>query len=59
MMIFVVNYVYLIHILSLNSSGNGTPNRKPTVRSQQKVKRLKVHFSGGVLFEKKMNNEDS
>ena len=51
MMIFVVLSVYVMHILSLNSSGNDIPNRKTTVRSRQKAKRHNLLFSGRVSFE--------
>ena len=51
-MIFVVIYVYVMYNLSLNSSGTDINKRKPTVRSQQKVKRIKVRLSGAVFFEK-------
>ena len=66
MIISDVNYdnfsllsVYVIYILSLNYSGTDTPKRKTTVQSQQKLKRLIVRLSGGVLFEKDMSNKDS
>ena len=58
-MIFVVIYVYVMYNLSLNSSGTDINKRKPTVRSQQKVKRIKVRLSGAVFFEKNTISEDS
>ena len=48
-----------MHILYLNYSGTDIPKRKPTVRRQQKVKRLKVGLSGGVFFERNTINKDS
>ena len=51
-MIFVVLYVYVMYILSLNSSGTAIKKIKPTVKSRQKVKRLKVRLIGAVCFEK-------
>ena len=59
MMIFVVLSIYVMYILSLNYSGTDIPKRKPTVWSQQKVKIINVHLSGGVSFEKNMGNGDS
>ena len=59
MMIFVVLYVYVMYNMSPNSSGIDIKKRKPTTRSQQKVKRLKVRLSGAVFLEKNMSSEDS
>ena len=58
-MISVVLSVYDIYILFLNCSGTDIPKRKPAVQSWQKLKMLKVHLSGGVLFEINMSNNDS
>ena len=52
MMIFIVIYVYLVYILSLNYLWTDIKKIKPAVQNQQKVKRLKVHFSGAACFEK-------
>ena len=57
MMICVVLSVYVVYILSLNYSGTDIPKQKPTVRSRQTVKRLKVRLSGGACFEKNLSNE--
>ena len=51
-MVFVVIYVCVVYNLYLNSSGTDINIRKTTVRSQQKVKRLKVSLSGDIFFEK-------
>ena len=59
MMIFVVIYVYVVYNSPLNSPGTDIKKIKQKVRSRQKVKRLKVRFSGAVCFEKNMSSEDS
>ena len=59
MMISVVLSVYVMYILYLNSLGTNIPKIKPTVRSSQKAKRLKVRLSGGVFFDKNNSNKDS
>ena len=59
MMNFVVLYVYVMYILSLNYPGTDIPKIKPTVRSRKKFKRLNVRLSDYFCFEKNMSNKDS
>ena len=66
MNIFDVNYGDLYRYLCLcdiyiflNYSETYITKLKPTVRSQQKVKRIEVRLSGAVFFEKNPSSEDS
>ena len=66
MIVFDMNYDYLCRYLcicdvyvSLNYPRTGISNRKWTIRSQQKVNRLKVILSGGVWFDKNLSGDDS
>ena len=56
MIIFVVISFFVMYNLSLIYSGTYILNRKQTVLSRQKVKRVKVRLSVSVYFQKNTSN---